>query len=279
MVISWSDAWNQVSQQFPNKWDRALFVEVVRGCRQHSCAYQCRARKLPVIIRGRTVIEAGRALLLTAPVKVRDTPVVLYGTGNTGLADWDNMRGDFDREWIEQCQITLPADTPRSRLVRITNEFAADIRLSVSTLLELQAALAVKDVIRGISVPGTKLVPLRDIVPAAIEGFHVVTVRSVSINREDYLTQEKFEEMFGVDAMLRIRCKFGLVVYAANFERSTMTAYVRPCMDDRSEYKVTIPYSPGQYLAPTDGSVVLAAMEKAKYCQDWKDEKRWQWIS
>lgn len=279
MSVSWGDAWDSVLERWPYKWDRALFIELVRGCRQLNCAYQCRARKLPVIIRGRTVIEAGRAILATVPIAARDTPVVLYGTGDTGLADWGNMRGEFDREWVEQCQVTLPADTPRSRLVRIAGEFAADIRLSVSTQDELQSALVVKDIIRGISVPGTRLVPLREIVPAAVDVFHVVTVRSVSSNREDYLTQEKFGEMLGVEATPRTGCKFGLVVYAAEFERSTMTVYVRPCMDDRSEYRVTISYSPGQYLAPTDGSAVLAAVEKSKYCQDWKDEKRWQWIS
>jgi len=277
--MRWDDAWFRVLELWPDCRSRALFVELVMGCRQKDCAYACRAQRLPIKTRGRMTIEAGRALLVTAPPELQDTKVVLYGTGDPGLLNWEGMRGGFDDSWISKSQVTMPADSARERLLRISKEFAADVRLSVSSLRELEMALAAKGIVRGICVPGSARVSVVEILNRSAGAFDVVAVRSTASDRDDYLRPEEFEQITGHKPTMRSMCKFGLVVHGAEFSARGMTSYLHLCHDSKEERSITVPYNNGVYAKPDDGSVLVEAAEAAATCTLRSKQGRWEWIS
>jgi hypothetical protein len=286
--IDWYSWTQETSRRCREKNLKAsIFVEVVRGCRQTTCAYQCGARLLPVEVADTSILRGVRELYDAAKGPYGShflfNSVILYGKGDPSLFDWEHadplnvysprvgsMIGHLDsttRAWT-----TLPAATSKKRILLIGKRHGCGVLLSVSTKEELDAALAVCTLISGIAVPGLKGVPLQSVLGVR-DRFARVWIRGTAEGRPGYLSSEEFESAYGIRATPRTGCGFRPCIVGVKVHAKEVELSIKPCLG--TDHTGTLRIRNGHLVGNWD--ILRLAAHKGLSCTDYATQKRWEW--
>ena len=270
-----ADAWKRSIAATPVR--PRLFVELVLGCR-NPCAFKCRATQRPLVIKGRSLIKLAWAIWKTCPDPI---DIVLYGLGDAGEFPWLQTIPLGDKAFQAACCTSLSVNTPPEVLHMVQQHFVSRIWAPVSTIDDVESALAHRDFFFGVTIPGTRGVPIAEIVQRCVGNFDTIVVRSNACDEPDHLSAEEFGRLnLPLTVRPRTRCSFGpLLTQVTRWEEHYVGGELVLCFDSFADRRAHVEFrigDDGRWTPTSDGQWIIDAATLANNC-DWRHiQHRWE---